>query len=84
MITVTRLSGVPFLLNPDLIERAEATPDTVVTLLNGTKYVIGDSLGELAELVLDYRRAIVNGSERVGVTHVRTGVLHVVPSDRER
>ena len=35
MIIVTRLNGPPFALNPDLIERADATPDTVLTLVDG-------------------------------------------------
>ena len=30
MITLTRLSGTVFLLNPDLIERVDSTPDTVI------------------------------------------------------
>lgn len=55
MLLLTRLNGPVFALNPDLIERAEATPDTVVTLVNGTKYVIRESLAELATLVRDYR-----------------------------
>ena len=36
MITVTRRNGTAFALNPDLIERVEATPDTVITLVSGT------------------------------------------------
>lgn len=59
MIIVTRLNGPAFALNPDLIERAEATPDTVVTLVDGTKYVVGESLGELIELIRGYRAAVV-------------------------
>lgn len=55
MLQLTRLSGPAFALNPDLIERAEATPDTVVTLVNGSKYVVRESLEELVELVRQYR-----------------------------
>lgn len=55
MLLLTRLNGPVFALNPDLIERAEATPDTVVTLVNGTRYIICESLDELARLVRDYR-----------------------------
>ena len=66
MLTLTRLSGQSFALNPDLIERAEATPDTVVTLVNGSKYVIGETLDELVALVRDYRAAIVQTSRAIG------------------
>jgi flagellar protein FlbD len=59
MLQLTRLGGPVFALNPDLIERAEATPDTVVTLVNGSKYVIRESLDELAALILAYRADII-------------------------
>ena len=59
MILITRLNGVQFALNPDLIERAEATPDTVVTLVDGTKYVILETLTELMDLARDFRATVV-------------------------
>ena len=63
MLQLTRLSGPVFALNPDLIERAEATPDTVVTLVNGSKYVIRESLDELIELIREYRADIVAAAQ---------------------
>ena len=35
MIKLTKLNDVLFVLNADLIETIEATPDTIITLLNG-------------------------------------------------
>jgi flagellar protein FlbD len=67
MILLRRLSGPLFTLNPDLIERAEATPDTVVTLIGGNKYVIGESLEELVELIKDYRARIIAAAETMMV-----------------
>ena len=43
MILVTRLNGAVFALNPDLVERADCTPDTVITLVDGTKYIVAES-----------------------------------------
>ncbi|MGH8959608.1 MAG: flagellar FlbD family protein [Jatrophihabitantaceae bacterium] len=63
MLQLTRLSGPVFALNPDLIERAEATPDTVVTLVNGSRYVIRESLEELTELIRDYRADIISAAQ---------------------
>lgn len=63
MLQLTRLSGPPFALNPDLIERAEATPDTVVTLVNGSKYVIRESLEELIALIREYRAGVVAAAQ---------------------
>lgn len=59
MIILRRLSGPQFALNPDLIEHAEATPDTVVTMVNGNKYLIGESLIELTESVRAHRAMII-------------------------
>ena len=59
MLQLTRLGGPAFALNPDLIERAEATPDTVVTLVNGSHFVIRESLEELSRLIRDYRASVI-------------------------
>jgi flagellar protein FlbD len=62
---LTRLGGALFALNPDLIERADCTPDTVITLVNGTKYVVHESLAELASLVRDYRSGVLALAQRM-------------------
>jgi flagellar protein FlbD len=64
VLQLTRLGGPVFALNPDLIERAEATPDTVLTLVNGSRYVIRESLDELAALVRQYRADIIIASQQ--------------------
>ncbi len=58
MIIVTRLNGPEFALNPDLVERADSTPDTVITLVDGTKYVIAESVPEFIELIRRYRASV--------------------------
>jgi len=63
MIQLTRLSGSVLALNPDLMERAEATPDTVVTLVNGSKYVVRESLDTLADLIRAYRADLVAAAQ---------------------
>ena len=68
MLQLTRLSGPQFALNPDLIERAEATPDTVVTLVNGSKYVIRETLHELVELIQAYRTDIIVAAHHAGAS----------------
>ncbi len=59
MIVLTRLNGPSFALNPDLIERVEADPDTVVVLIGGAKYPIAESVEELLERVRDYRGRVI-------------------------
>jgi flagellar protein FlbD len=59
VIVVTRLNGPAFALNPDLVERADSTPDTVVTLVDGTKYVIAEPVEQLIRLIRDYRASVI-------------------------
>jgi len=52
-------------INPDLIERIEETPDTVITLTNGSRYVVQESLAEIADQVQLYRATIFNLATRM-------------------
>ena len=65
MILVTRLNGSVFALNPDLVERADCTPDTVVTLVDGTKYVIAESIVEFMDLVRHYRASLLAEAQHI-------------------
>lgn len=84
MILITRLNGPQFALNPDLIERVEATPDTVLTLVDGTKYLIADSVEDVIQKVREYRASVIALAQRIEVrseTTVDAGArpLQVVP-----
>jgi flagellar protein FlbD len=75
MIMVTRRNGTKFALNPDLLERAEATPDTVLTLTDGTKYIVEETVEELIDEIREFRASVVAAvdhlSEAVAVRPVR-------------
>jgi flagellar protein FlbD len=58
VIILTRLNGRELAVNPDLIERAESTPDTVVTLSDGTKLLVAESLLELVTRVRHWRATV--------------------------
>jgi flagellar protein FlbD len=83
MIIVTRLNGPPFALNPDLIERADATPDTVLTLVDGTKYLISESVEEVIESVRQYRASVIALAQRIDTAPASQRPLHVVPIEPE-
>ena len=70
MIVLTRLNGPAFALNPDLIERAESTPDTVLTLVDGTKYVVAESLGELIARIRWFRASVIAAAGAFDVTQL--------------
>jgi len=59
MITLTRLNGSAFALNCDLIERVDATPDTVLVMLDGSRYVVAEPLPEVVARVRRHRAEVV-------------------------
>jgi flagellar protein FlbD len=68
MIMLTRLSGSPFVLNSDLIERIDSTPDTVVTLVDGSKYVVSENLQQVVDGVRRHRAEVIALSEAVQIS----------------
>jgi len=60
MIQLTRLNHVPLIVNSDLIEHVEVTPDTVIALTTGQKFLVLESAEEVIEKVIRFRRAIVS------------------------
>jgi flagellar protein FlbD len=58
MIRLSRLKGEPLVLNSDLIEHIETTPDTVITLTTGQKVMVQERPEEIVARVIDFRRQI--------------------------
>ena len=58
MIKVTRLNHTPLILNSDLIEHIEGTPDTVITLTSGQKFMVLESTEEIVERVITFRKSL--------------------------
>ena len=59
MNTVTRLNGTQILVNADLIELVEETPDTVITFTTGRKIIVKESRQQIKSLVKSYKREIM-------------------------
>jgi flagellar protein FlbD len=79
VITVTRLAGPPFALNPDLIERVEATPDTVIHLTDGTTYVVTESVDEVIARIRESRASVIALSHLIEQRTAGAPNLRVVP-----
>jgi flagellar protein FlbD len=62
MIQLTRLNHVPLIVNADLIEHVEVTPDTVVALTTGQKFMVLESAEEVVDKVVQYRKAILSST----------------------
>jgi flagellar protein FlbD len=62
MIRLTRINHIPLVLNSDLIEHMEATPDTVISLINGQKFVVLESTDDVIRKVVEFRQEIAAGA----------------------
>jgi flagellar protein FlbD len=58
MIALRRLNNEAVMVNPDLIESLEETPDTVVTLTSGNKLIVRDSMDSIREKIIEFKRRI--------------------------
>ena len=58
MIHLTRLNGQPIMVNADLIESIEPTPDTVITLVSGNKLIVRDAMEDIQARVIEFKRKI--------------------------
>jgi flagellar protein FlbD len=56
MITVTRLSGKPMVVNVELIRSVEENPDTTITLVNGDHIIVKESMRQVVEKSIEYGR----------------------------
>lgn len=69
MIHLTRINRVPIVLNADLIEHVEATPDTVVSLTTGQKILVLESPQDIVDRVVQFRRSVLGVPSIVGRSH---------------
>lgn len=52
------------MLNAELIEVIEATPDTVITMTTGKKFVVSETSEEVIQSIIAYKRQIMIPVER--------------------
>ena len=67
MIRLTRLNHVPLVLNCDLIEHIDVTPDTVITLTTGQILRVREAAEEVVERIVEFRRRILASPEEPAV-----------------
>lgn len=65
MIKVTRLNGKEYLINFDLIETIEETPDTVITLRDGKKYVVLEKTDEIIDRIIEFKKKVLTHSDLI-------------------
>lgn len=58
MIRLSRLNKEPFLVNCDLIEFVEETPNTIVSMVSGRKLVVSETADQITDLIVAYKRRV--------------------------
>ena len=58
MIYLTRLNSASMVLNSDLIEHLDITPDTVITLTTGQILRVREPADEVIQRIVQFRRRI--------------------------
>ncbi len=61
MIHLTRINRTSLVLNSDLIEHIEVTPDTVISMTTGQKFMVLESADEVIRRVISFRQSICEG-----------------------
>lgn len=58
MIVCEKLNGSKIVINAELIELIEETPDILITLQNGKKLMVKDTIQSIIEKVIAYKREV--------------------------
>lgn len=58
MIPITKLNEQKMIINCDLIELIESTPDTTLTMTTGRKIIIKESMDAVLEMIVTYKKSI--------------------------
>jgi len=56
MIELTKLQNTKIVVNAEMIEFIESTPDTLITTSTGKKLMVQESVEKVIELVIAYKR----------------------------
>ncbi len=61
MIYLTRINQTPLILNSDLIENIQSTPDTVISLTSGRNYLVLEPPEEVIARIVTFRQRVLGG-----------------------
>ncbi|MRH30060.1 hypothetical protein GH740_12170 [Microbacterium sp. SYP-A9085] len=59
MIVVTRLNRTRFAVNPDLVERIQAAPDTTITMIDGATFIVTETMDQVIEQITRFRARVL-------------------------
>ena len=83
MIQLTRINHASLVLNSDLIEHIEVTPDTVISMTTGQKFMVRETADEVIQRVIAFRQAICEALALPAGVHPGVTSASRRPSRRE-
>ena len=68
MIKVTRLNDSVLIINVEMIQSLQATPDTVITFTNQDRLMVKEPVEEISQRIVEYQRSVnvMDGDEACG------------------
>lgn len=66
MIFLTKLGGKRFMLNEDMIESVNQTPDTIINMTNGHSFIVMESMDEVMEKIIAFHKSCRRQPSRRG------------------
>ena len=73
MIKVTRINDTDLVINADLIEFIESTPDTIISLTTGKKVMVKESIDEIIERVAEFKAVSLARNDLSGRDRISSG-----------
>ncbi len=79
MIVLTRLNRTRFAVNPDLIERIQATPDTTLVMVDGATFVVAETMDAVIDAVVAFRSRVLTSA--LHGDHTTSAATAATPAD---
>ena len=83
MIVVTRLNRTRFAVNPDLIERIQASPDTTLIIVDGATFVITETMDAVIDQIVELRARVLAAAHRQSAPGSETVAVDAAPPSRK-
>ncbi len=86
MIKVTRLNDSVLMINVEMIQSLQATPDTVITFTNHDRLMVKEPVEEISQRIVEYQRSVkpVIGEESGDMLDVMATRPQKLPENKNR
>lgn len=84
MIKVTRLNDSVLMINVEMIQSLQATPDTVITFTNHDRLMVKEPVEEISQRIVEYQRSVnpVMGNESGDMLDMMAPASENLPSSK--